>query len=56
LMCDGRTYESGRFSNDGFHPNDAGYSEIASKLMAAVNSGSASAPASCAQMTQFPAL
>ena len=56
LMCDGRTYESGRFSTDGFHPNDAGYSEIANKLMAAINSGSSSPPPSCAQMTQFPAL
>jgi lysophospholipase L1-like esterase len=56
LMCDGRTYEAGRFSNDGFHPNDAGYSEIANKLLAAINGGSSSAPGSCSQMTQLPAL
>jgi lysophospholipase L1-like esterase len=56
LMCDSRAYEASRFSNDGFHPNDAGYSEIADKLLAAINGGSSSPPASCAQMTQLPPL
>ncbi len=56
LMCDGRTYEGGRFSNDGFHPNDAGYSQLAEKLLAAINGNASSPPASCAQMTRFPAL
>ncbi len=56
LMCDGRTYEGGRFSNDGFHPNDAGYTEIANRLLAAINGDPSSPPASCAQMTALPSL
>jgi lysophospholipase L1-like esterase len=56
LMCDGRAYDSSRFSNDGFHPNDAGYAEIADRLLAAINGGASSPPASCAQMTLVPPL
>ena len=56
LMCDARTYEAGRFSNDGFHPNDAGYSQIAEKLLAAINGNPSSPPGSCSQMTRLPAL
>jgi lysophospholipase L1-like esterase len=56
LMCDARTYEAGRFSNDGFHPNDAGYSQLADKVLAVVNGGASSPPASCGQMTRLPAL
>jgi lysophospholipase L1-like esterase len=56
LMCDARTYEAGRFSNDGFHPNDAGYSQIADNLLAVINGGSSSPPGRCAQMTTLPGL
>jgi lysophospholipase L1-like esterase len=53
LMCDARTYEPGRFSRDGFHPNDAGYAQLAERLLTAINGGAASPPAGCAQMTTF---
>ena len=56
LMCDGRTYEGGRFSNDGFHPNDAGYSQLAEKLLTAINGNPSTPPGSCSQMTRLPAL
>ena len=56
LMCDARTYEAGRFSNDGFHPNDAGYSQIAEKLLVAINGSRSSPPASCSPMTRLPAI
>jgi lysophospholipase L1-like esterase len=56
LMCDSRTYEAGRFSNDGFHPNDAGYAQIADKLLAAINGSTAAPLASCPQMTVLPTL
>jgi lysophospholipase L1-like esterase len=49
-MCDAALYASSNFSSDGFHPNDAGYAHLASRLAAIVN-GSVSAPASsCAPM------
>lgn len=56
LMCDGRTYEPGRFSNDGFHPNDAGYAALADKVLEVVNGAGSTPPASCPPMTTFPAL
>ena len=56
LMCDPRTYEPSRFSRDGFHPNDAGYGTLAEKLLAVINGGSSSPPATCAQMTTLPSL
>jgi lysophospholipase L1-like esterase len=56
LMCDARTYETGRFSNDGFHPNDAGYAEIAERLLAAIDGGASSPSASCPQMRTLPEL
>jgi lysophospholipase L1-like esterase len=56
IMCDAGIYDRARFSNDGFHPNDAGYAYITDKLMAVVNGGSSSPSSSCAQMTLVPAL
>jgi lysophospholipase L1-like esterase len=56
VMCDADMYNAGRFSSDGFHPNDAGYAHIAARLAAIVNGGAAGAAASCAQMTVVPAL
>jgi lysophospholipase L1-like esterase len=53
-MFDPAFYLPSHFSSDGFHPNDAGYAHLASRLAAIVN-GSTSAPAaSCAQMTAVP--
>ncbi len=44
LMCDGRSYEPGRYSNDGFHPNDAGYAFLAELMLRAANEASFPAP------------
>ena len=56
LMCDGQAYDASRFSSDGFHPNDAGYSHLADRLRAIVNGASSSASGSCSQMTVVAAL
>lgn len=55
-MCDAQTYATSSFSSDGFHPNDAGHSYLAQRLLAIFNSGAASAASSCAQMTVVPPL
>lgn len=44
LMCDGRSYEPGRYSSDGFHPNDAGYALLAELMLRAINDASFPAP------------
>ncbi len=44
LMCDGRSYEPSRYSNDGFHPSDAGYAFIAELMLRAINEASFPAP------------
>jgi lysophospholipase L1-like esterase len=36
LMCNSRSYQSGNYSGDGFHPNDAGYAFLASELVRAI--------------------
>jgi len=36
LMCNARSYQSGNYSSDGFHPNDAGYAFLASELVRAI--------------------
>jgi len=56
LMCDPRTYDVARFSSDGFHPNDGGYSVLADKILDAINGVAGAGPASCPQMTALPAL
>lgn len=57
LMCDARVYDPGLYSADGFHPNDRGYSFIADRFLAAIQSGAPPAPsAGCAQTTIVPAL
>jgi lysophospholipase L1-like esterase len=54
-MCDGRSYNPGVYSSDGFHPNDAGYTYWADVLLAAINAAAGpTPPASCAQMTLVP--
>ena len=50
-MCNPATYSAANFSSDGFHPNDAGYAEIASRLKAIVDSGGSTPSASCSAMT-----
>jgi lysophospholipase L1-like esterase len=55
LMCDPRSYVPANYSDDGFHPSDAGYAFMAELALNAINSGSAPAPrASCPQMSQVP--
>jgi lysophospholipase L1-like esterase len=55
LMCDARIYERGRFSSDGFHPNDPGYALMADLSYPALANGSAASPSSsCPQRTLFP--
>jgi lysophospholipase L1-like esterase len=55
LMCDPRVYEPGRFSSDGFHPNDLGYALMADLSFPALATGSAASPSSsCPQRTLLP--
>ena len=55
LMCDSRAYQSGNYSSDGFHPNDAGYGFIAGEVVRAITSSGYPAPhASCSQMSAVP--
>jgi len=52
LMCDPQSYQASIYSSDGFHPNDAGYQYLATRVLDAVKAGSGPAPAdSCVQMT-----
>jgi lysophospholipase L1-like esterase len=53
MMCDGAVYAPANISRDGFHPNDAGYAHMASRLAAIVNGAASSAAASCSYMTAF---
>jgi lysophospholipase L1-like esterase len=36
LLCDARSYQSGQYSGDGFHPGDAGYAYLAGELVRAI--------------------
>ena len=56
LMCDAQVYDASRFSSDGFHPNDAGYTYLAQRVQALVNGTSSSPPSTCGQMAAVPAL
>ena len=55
-MCYPPSYDRGRFSGDGFHPNDAGYATLADRLLAIVNGTAPPVPAQCSQMTLVPPL
>lgn len=55
IMCDSALYNAANFSRDGFHPNDAGYAYLATRLAGIVNGGGSSAATSCAMMTAVPA-
>jgi lysophospholipase L1-like esterase len=54
VMCDQTLYAPANFYRDGFHPNDAGYAHIASRLTAIINGTASAPPASCAAMTAVP--
>ena len=56
VMCDPQSYDRGRFSSDGFHPNDAGYAALADRLLAIVNGATPPVPPQCGQMTLVPPL
>jgi lysophospholipase L1-like esterase len=56
LLCDPQVYDRGRFSSDGFHPNDAGYAYLAERLLTIVNGATPPVAASCSQMSLVPAL
>jgi len=51
VMCDAGMYSPAHFSSDGFHPNNAGYAHMASRLAAIVGGAPTSAAASCSFMT-----
>ena len=36
LLCDARSYQTGHYSGDGFHPNDPGYAFLASEVTRAI--------------------
>jgi lysophospholipase L1-like esterase len=55
LMCDARSYAPGNYFSDGLHPNDAGYSFMASEVVKAITSSSYPRPQnSCSGMTIVP--
>ena len=53
LMCDSSFYGAGVYSNDGFHPNDAGYSRLADLILGAYLGNVTQPRASCPTMTIF---
>ena len=56
VLCDPQVYDRGRYSGDGFHPNDAGYAYLAERLLTVVNGATPSVAAACSQMNLVPAL
>jgi lysophospholipase L1-like esterase len=56
MMCDTGMYDPANFSRDGFHPNDAGYGRMATRLAAIVNGSTASPAGACGQMQLAPGL
>jgi lysophospholipase L1-like esterase len=55
LMCDSRSYQTGNYSSDGFHPNDSGYAFIGAEVVKAITTGTYPSPqGSCAAMTIVP--
>jgi lysophospholipase L1-like esterase len=56
VLCDPQAYDRGRYSGDGFHPNDAGYAYLAERLLTLVNGATPSVAAACSQMNLVPAL
>jgi lysophospholipase L1-like esterase len=55
LMCDSRSYIPSNYSDDGFHPSDAGYAYMAELALNAINGGGAAPPrADCPGMHLAP--
>jgi hypothetical protein len=54
VMCDSALYAASNFSRDGFHPNDAGYALVATRLVAIINGAASVPPSTCAAMTALP--
>lgn len=51
IMCDGGFYQAGRYSSDGFHPNDSGYARMADVFYGPATTGTGPLPqASCSFM------
>lgn len=50
LMCHAPIYQPSMFSGDGFHPNDAGYRELANLVSAAIETSPITPPTSCSFM------
>ena len=51
LMCHAPVYQPSVYSNDGFHPNDAGYRVLADLVSAAIATAPPPPPTSCAFMS-----
>ena len=56
VLCDAQVYDRGRFSSDGFHPNDAGYAYLADRLLTIVNGAVPPVASSFSQMSLEPPL
>jgi lysophospholipase L1-like esterase len=57
VLCDPRSYESGSYSSDGFHPNDRGYAVMAELFLSSILSGSPPSPAAnCPPASVLPPL
>jgi lysophospholipase L1-like esterase len=55
VMCNAGLYNPANISSDGFHPNDAGYTQIAGEVVRAITSASYPAPqSSCSLMNAVP--
>jgi lysophospholipase L1-like esterase len=50
LMCHAPIYQPSMYSGDGFHPNDAGYQELANLVSAAIETTPITPPTSCSFM------
>jgi lysophospholipase L1-like esterase len=54
LACDARSYDSGNYSSDGFHPNDRGYAFMADMMIAGITGASPPGPrGSCPELERF---
>ncbi len=55
LLCDPQSYAATNFYTDGFHPNDAGYAEIAKQFYAQISAATPAAPAAACTYAAAPA-
>lgn len=54
LLCDPRSYQTGHYSSDGFHPNDAGYAFMADLVVAAFERSVPAPQTGCPSMRLAP--